>query len=362
MLVRTILCLAALFAAPQRARDDWKLIEAPLALEFPRDHGAHVDTRTEWWYATGVVADERGRRFGYQVTIFRQGLDARTPELGESPLRTRHALAAHVALAEIDGDRFRHAERLRRLGDGLAQLSSDDLDAQLEDVVIRREPDGALRIRAVETEAGFALDLRAVPTKLLVLHGDRGVSRKGDEPGNASAYASFTRLETSGTLTLDGASHAVRGASWFDHEWGSSQLGAGVVGWDWFGLRLEDGRELMVYRLRRADGSATDASAATLVERDGTTKHFSAAEIALTPRGTWTSERTRGVYPRSFALKIAAASLDLVVEPFLADCEVDGSASTGVVYWEGPMKVSGSASGDGFGELVGYAGSLAGRF
>lgn len=361
MLLRTILA-AACCIAPQLARDSWKSIEAPLVLDFPRDHGTHLETRTEWWYATGLVTDDRGRRFGYQVTIFRQGLDARSAAPGASPLRARHALAAHVALAEIDGGRFRHAERLRRLDDGLARLSSDDLDAVLEDVVIRREADGALRIRATEPEAGFALDLRAMPVKPLVLHGDRGVSRKGDEAGNASAYASFTRLDTSGSLTIDAARHDVRGASWFDHEWGSSQLGAGVVGWDWFGLRLDDGRELMVYRLRRAGGSATAASAATLVERDGTSTRFDAARIALTTRSTWTSPRTRGVYPSSFALKIDSAGLDLVVEPFLADCEVDGSASTGVVYWEGPVRVSGSATGEGFGELVGYAGSLAGRF
>jgi len=359
-------------ASPEeRAR--WSAIHAPLALEWPRDHGAHPDFRTEWWYATGELADADGRAFGYQLTIFRRGI-ARADDAGaaserRSNLRAYDVYAAHLAIVDLAArdrpDALRSAERLRRAGAGMAGASVRDLDSWVEDWSIRRDEDGAIRLAA--SDGDLALGLALAPEKPLVLHGDGGVSRKGAADGNASAYVSWTRLATRGSITFAGRAHDVAGESWFDHEWGTSFLESGIAGWDWLALRFADGRELMLYRMRDRDGAPTAASSATLVERDGTARSLSAAEFDCAPAaldpstpGTawWRSPRSGARYPTAWRVRVPSASIDATVEARVPACEVDGRASTGVVYWEGPVRVAGSHAGSGYLEMTGYAASL----
>jgi predicted secreted hydrolase len=359
--------LAASFApsaarAPEQEPGTWRRITAPLSTSFPRDHGAHFDCRTEWWYATGELATASGAQFGFQVTIFRQGADPEPLPEGASPLRVKHVYSGHFVLIELATGALVHAERLRRATPGLAYASAETLDTRLESWRIALDASGALVITADDVTRGIALALTLTPEKPLVLHGAEGISRKGDAPGDASAYASWTRLAARGSLVRGGASEDVSGGAWFDHEWGSSQLGAGVLGWDWFALRLDDGRELMAYRLRRADGSAHPASSATLVERDGRATYVPLAGFTCEVSRTWTSPRTGAVYPARWRIRVAQAALDVEVAARVPDCEIDGRASTGVIYWEGPVAVTGSAAGTGYAELTGYAGSLARRF
>jgi predicted secreted hydrolase len=349
--------------AQDQEDDGWRRITAPLELSWPRDHGAHPDTRTEWWYATGELEDGDGARFGYQLTIFREGIDPRPPKDGESRLRAREVIAGHFALVELADGRFVDAERLRRAGLGLAGASRDDLYAFVEDWSIERRADDTLRLRARDRAGGgIALDLELRPQKPLVLHGEGGVSRKGSRPGDASAYASWTRLASAGTITFSGREHAVRGESWFDHEWGSSELGKEISGWDWYGLRLADGRELMLYRLRGSGGAAAASASATLVERDGTTRTLAASEFELLPISSWKSPRSGAEYPLHARIRVPSAGLDLEVDARVEGCELDTRATTGPIYWEGPVSVRGSVAGSGYGEFTGYAGSLAGRF
>ena len=340
----------------------WRQITGPPALHFPRDHGAHPDYRTEWWYLTGLVTAASGERFGFQLTFFRQGLAPGPPEDGSSRLRARQVLAAHLAVANIDRGRFLHAERLRRAGGGLAGFSVDDLHLWLDDWSLERRSDGLLAARARDVERSVGLELELQPIRELVRQGDAGYSRKGPDPGNASAYLSWTRLAVSGEIEADGDRLQVRGTAWFDHEWGTSQLGEDVVGWDWFSLRLDDGRDLMVYRLRRADGTADPYSSGTLVTAGGDVLRLGVADVAIEAAGRWTSPASGGAYPSGWRLRVPDHGIDLEVRPLVEAAEVNGTRSTGVVYWEGPVAVSGSTAGEGYVELTGYAGSLEGRF
>jgi predicted secreted hydrolase len=358
---RRLAALALLLAAPAVAAG-WARITAPLALAFPRDHGSHPDVRSEWWYTTGIVTDTDGRRFGFELAFFRQGLDPSPPGPGSSSLRARQILAAHLAVADVGGGRLRFAERVRRADAQLARAGSGDLDVFIEDWEMHRLPGGVIEISAEDRDSGTALALALDPETPLVLEGEGGVSRKGPEPGNASAYVSYPRLAVRGRLTVDGRRREVKGEGWFDHEWGTSQLGGGVVGWDWLGLRLADGRALMVYRLRQADGSAAPQSAATLIGRDGAPRHLAAPEFAVEPLSFWTSPHARARYPTHLRVLVAGAGLDIEVRPMIADAEIDARASTGTVYWEGPVTASGTVTGEGYLELTGYAGSLSGLF
>ena len=359
----TWLLLAVLVGAFASAEGPaWREVTGPPDLDLPRDHGAHPDHRTEWWYVTGLLDGDDGRRYGFQVTFFRQGMAPDEAPTGTSNLRARQIAAAHIAVAEIDAGRFHHAERLRRWGGGLAGAATDDLHVWLEDWSMRRGPDGAVTVDARDPAAAIGLDLELRPTGPLVRHGIDGYSRKGADPGNASAYLSWTRLAVGGRIEVAGATVAVTGTAWFDHEWGSSQLGAGVVGWDWFSLRLADGRDLMVYRLRRDDGSSDPYSSGTLVGPDGGTTRLDRDDVKLSPLEWWTSPATGGRYPVRWRLEVPAHAIDLEVEALLPSAELDGRATTGVVYWEGPVEASGSARGEGYAELTGYAGTLEGRF
>jgi predicted secreted hydrolase len=232
----------------------------------------------------------------------------------------------------------------------------------LEDWSMRREADDRVHIDASDPAAGFGLALALLPEKPLVLHGERGYSRKGPEPGNASAYASWTRLAVEGTLALGDRELAVRGQAWFDHEFGSGQLSAGIEGWDWFSLQLDDGREVMLYALRGADGRPSEFSAGTLVGRDGSARHLARDDFTIEALASWTSRRSGARYPSGWRLRVPSHAIDVRALPVLEDCELDASRSSGVVYWEGPIRLEGTHAGAGFAELTGYAGTLAGRF
>ena len=340
----------------------WREITGPPVLDLPRDHGAHPNTRTEWWYVTGLVNGDDGRRYGFQITFFRQGLAAGGPAPGSSILRARQIAAAHLAIADIEAGEFHHAERLRRSGGGLAGWSTDDLAVWLDDWEMRRDDTGRLKIVAVDMETGIGLDLTLEPRKPIVLQGDSGYSQKGPSPGNASAYLSWTRLSVGGAIEIDGRTIAVDGNAWLDHEWGSSQLGDGVVGWDWLSLRLADGRDLMVYQLRRGDGSADSYSSGTVVAADGSTIRLRQDNFEITPLEWWTSTATGGRYPVRWRINVPEHGIHLEIVGLLPNAELDGRATTGVVYWEGPVEATGSHRGEGYVELTGYAGSLEGRF
>jgi predicted secreted hydrolase len=358
---RRLAALALLLAAPAVAAG-WARITAPLALVFPRDHGAHPDVRTEWWYTTGNVSDAGGRRFGFELAFFRRGLDPTPPAPGSSSLRARQILAAHLAVADVARGGLRFAERVRRLDGLLAGAATEDLDVVIEDWAMRRLASGAIELGAEDRASGTALSLSLEPQTPLVLEGNGGLSRKGPEPGNASAYVSYPRMAVRGRLTVDGRPHVVEGEAWFDHEWGTTGLAPGVVGWDWLGLRLADGREVMLYRMRRGDGSAAPESAGTLIGRDGASRQLTSAEFTVEPLAFWTSPRTRSRYPSLLRVLVPSAGLDLEVRPMISDAEIDARASTGTVYWEGPVTASGTVTGEGYLELTGYAGSLSGLF
>jgi predicted secreted hydrolase len=260
------------------------------------------------------------------------------------------------------GPRGQHhlAQRLRRAGAGLAGLGREDLQVWLEDWELHRHPDGSLGLLASDRAAGIGLELTLEPVSGPILHGDGGYSQKGEDEGNASVYVSWTRLTTTGERLLGQRRLPVTGESWFDHEWGTSQLGEEVLGWDWFGLRLDSQRELMVYHLRRHDGGLDPRSAGTLVEGGGkVVHHLAAGEIDLRELDSWTSPASGATYPIAWSLQVPGHDIDLEVRALVAVAEMDTRHSTGTVYWEGPVEVTGTSQGQGYAELTGYTGQLA---
>jgi predicted secreted hydrolase len=323
------------------------------AFDFPNDHGPHPDFATEWWYFTGNLADRNTRRFGYQLTLFRVGLVPGEPD-DVSSWRAHQFYMGHLAVSDIASGEHHHSERFSRAAAGLAGTGKQPFSVWLGPWQISGTATGdslpfPLRLSAASDNFGIDLTVER-GARAMVLQGDRGLSQKGAEPGNASYYYSLTRLPTAGTIRVGQATFSVTGNSWFDREWSSSALAADQAGWDWFALHLNDGRDLMYYQMRGTDGNAQRFSSGVLVDVDGTATRLAHDQVNLAVQGEWSSERgTR--YPVEWRLQVPDHDLDLSVTAAFDDQEM----ALTVHYWEGAVDVSGSHSGVGYLELSGYA-------
>ena len=325
--------------------------------DFPADHGPHPAFKAEWWYVTGNVraTDGTGRRFGVQFTVFRSALAPDTAGADRpSGWATDQLYMAHVAVGDVAAERFYSAERFARGAAGLAGASAEPVAAFVGPVRLEATgpAGGPVPLRITGQAEGAAFDLRARPLKPVVLQGDRGLSQKGAGAGNASYYYAQTRMATEGTVTVGGETIPVEGLSWLDREWSTSALAPGQVGWDWFALHLDDGRDLMLYQLRRSDGGKDPLSEGSLVAADGTKTRLGARDFALEPVETWTSP-LGGTYPVRWRVRVPSAGLDLEVAATFDAQELDAT----VRYWEGAVDVTdaGGARGTGFLEMTGYA-------
>lgn len=352
---------AVLPDAPALDLDGFERAVEPRAWSFPADHGAHPAFQTEWWYYTGNLATEDGRRFGYQFTIFRRAL---TPGERPSPSewRANQVYMAHFTVTDVADGAFYQAQRFSRGAAGLAGATTEPrYRVWLDDWAVSARDDAAEQIMITARSPEAAVELELHQLKPPALHGRDGLSPKSGEPGNASYYYSLSRLATSGVIAIGAEQFSVTGASWMDHEFGTSALGPDAQGWDWFGLHLDGNRELMVGQIRLVDGGIEPAFGGLLIEADGGTVPLSASEITIEPLGWWTSPHSGATYPAEWRITVApegGVPLTLYVEPLLADQELH----EGIVYWEGAVRVSGDATGYGYAELTGYHGTMRDRF
>jgi predicted secreted hydrolase len=339
---------------------EWKIAEPGWKYEFPRDHHAHPEFKTEWWYFTGNLFDQEGQRFGYELTFFRQGI---RPAAARDPNASRFIVDdlkfAHFAVSDVNGRQFRYEQKMNRGAFGEAGF--DDPAPRLawiENWSLTAKGDDAFELTASGTAGTLRLDLRS--TRPPIVHGENGVSVKTAGGGSASHYYSIPRLETTGTLAGNGSARTVRGESWFDHEWSSSQLGKGQVGWDWVCLQWEDGAALMLYRMRLENGGVDSSSSGTWIAPDGTTTHLQAADFQMTPTAFWKSNASNARYPTGWRIVLPAQRADFTIKAAIEDQELKLGPIT---YWEGAIDAAGTRDGRpikgrGYLELTGYAGKL----
>ena len=329
--------------------------------QFPRDHFSHPNFETEWWYYTGNLHTRQGRRFGFELTFFRYAI--REDAEGDSPWNIGDLYLAHLTLSDIEGQRFYKTDRLNRSGPGLA--GADAGKALIWNGNWRVQwlepatPKGPQRLTAYVDE--FSLELDLSPLKPPVFHGVNGISQKAAGEGKASHYISFTRLAVSGSLALQNETFEVKGLAWMDHEFSTDSLGADQIGWDWMSIQLDDDSELMLYRMRRSDGTADPHSSGTYIYANGRTRHLDWSQIQMTPAADsdWKSPTTGGVYPLMWKVEIPHLDLRLTGTTDLDDQEVVSERRVGPSYWEGAMNFSGQKAGKpiagvGYLEMTGY--------
>jgi predicted secreted hydrolase len=340
----------------------WTDAKADYAWSFPRDHWAHAGYKTEWWYFTGHLESGGQQRFAYQFTLFKVGLNATST--AASDWSTEALVMGHLAITDLATGEHRFSEVVQRLAPSLGGFGAP-MDGH---VAWCRAPAGTagtwnldwqegFRFDARDSRQKFALSLTTHEAKPLVFQGPHGLSRKGSDARSASLYYSETRLDTRGTVELDGKTYAVTGESWMDKEFGSNLLAQGQVGWDWLSLQLADGRELMLYVLRDA-GGGIDWASGTLVAKDGMPTYLGRDDFTVTASGAWESPQSGARYPMHWRVEVPGQAVSLEVEPLARAQENVSHVIPKLFYWEGAVTVSGSASGRGFVELTGYASSL----
>lgn len=327
--------------------------DAPRAFEFPADHGPHPDYRSEWWYLVAHLRDQDGRRFGAQFTLFRQALaPPETPLVGASRWRSRQVWMAHVALTSPSGHQA--SERFARGALGLAGVQAQPFRAWIEDWQLRADDDAdwlpmTLTARVDDSAEPFALHLQLSRGRGPLLQGDDGLSRKGEQATNASYYYSQTRLPVAGEIELAGRRYQVEGLGWIDREWSTSVLEPGQVGWDWFALHLDDGRDLMLFQVRDASGRASTRGGMLATGDNKAPQPLEPGADALQPLAYWNDERGNA-WPVRWQLSLP----ELGVEGRIAAWHEDQLNRLAVRYWEGPVCLQGTVNGCGFMELTGY--------
>ena len=344
---RRAFMLSCLLSAIADAAPQYAKVLRGLALQFPRDHGAHPDFRTEWWYVTGAL-DLPRKDIGFQLTFFR----VRTgfAEALVSPIAASQILFAHAAVT-VPGDKLLHADRAARANLG-AGFSTADCDVHIGAWQMQRNASDVFALKA--QDAQFAFDLTLTPTQPKMLQGDAGFSQKGARAEQASYYVSWPQLQVEGSIVLDGKVQRARGLAWFDHEWSSEVLSEADVGWDWMGINLTDGGALMAFRIRNKVGATVFAHAA-LRDKAGRTQAWSGHEVQFKALRNWRSARGTE-YPVETELRFGPHVIR--TKPVIDDQELSTRHPAPVTYWEGLVQVDGTLTGRGYLELTGYAGKI----
>jgi predicted secreted hydrolase len=360
------LILALLLAGGAGAGEGFEVPRPGRTFAFPRDHGVHPEYKTEWWYYVGHLKAASGESYGYQLTFFRVGLRQSPPpdSRPHSAWSLHTVYFAHLALTDPARRTFAFRDRAGRDALGLSGAAAGPMQVWVDDWRAQLQGDD---FHLTAHDRGLGLDLVLTPVKPPALHGEGGYSRKSSQANAASYYYSLTRLQTRGRLTVDGRVLPVTGESWMDHEFFTGAMAPNLAGWDWFGLQLADGREVMLYLLRQKDGTVDPASAGSLIGPAGRVRHLTRADFTVKATGAWTSPHTHTKYPAGWEITIPGAGYRLTLTPVLADQEIRAAAPAQVTYWEGEVKIAGTRDGApitglGYAELTGYAGGLAGRF
>jgi predicted secreted hydrolase len=347
---------------PSRSPVASSVARDPQPVRFPSDDAPH-DRLTEWWYYTGHLVANGGRRFGFEFVVFRA-------ERAGFPV----SWASHLALTDERGARFRYDQRTEIGPQVDRSVDGGGFDLAVQGGGPRfgmagrtgrgaawqmRGGDGRDQLVAASAPAAFAISLTLdAQAREPVLHEKIGYVDFG--PAGGSYYYSRTRMHASGTLTLDGAAAPLRvdGIAWFDHQWGDFIPLSARGGWDWFAVNLSDGTDLMISMIRDRSGNYPLAYG-ELVQPNGVHVHLDADAFAVRSRSRWTSPTTGISYPSGWTIAIPEQQLTIDLRPTVPGQELDTRASTGVTYWEGSQVVQASRAGRSLGgeayvELTGY--------
>jgi predicted secreted hydrolase len=323
--------------------------------KFPADHRAHNEYRTEWWYYSGHLQAEGGKEFGFELTFFRSAVSPPGGIKGDVGA-AHNAYMAHFTVTDVAKQKFYQEEKLSHSGLASSGASESTYKLWMGTWGVQQVA-GKHVLTAGDKDVSINLVLSE--GKAPTIHGQNGISQKAPCAGCASHYYSLTRMPVNGKLTIAGKSLAVKGIAWMDHEFGTNQLSADEIGWNWYSIQLDDNTELMLYAMRLRNGQYDPSSAGTIIFADGRLEHLAFSSYQVSAQSSWSSPHTYANYPANWHVVVPGKNIDLNIEPLLADQEVV-SISGENTYWEGACKVVGTKDGKpihgrAYVELAGYA-------
>ncbi len=319
-------------------------------LKFPEDLNFKKDFRIQWWYFTGHLYDEEGREFGYELTFFVVNVQKKK---FKSKFGVNRIYISHFGITDVLNEKFHFSEKSDSGAFGFAELNENELNLRIDENNLKYSVINGFYIKAYDREKAIELFLN--PLKPIVLHGENGYFRKSEESSFiASYYFSYTNLYTHGTLKIGNNKFKVTGKSWFDREILSNLMGTKHSGWDWFSIKFDDEREIMLYILRKRDGSIDIHSSGTFVYADGRYRNLSNKEFTVIAKSFYVSKKTKAKYPIEWEIKIPSEEVNIRIKPLVKDQEVLAYKTTGNYYWEGTCKVEGSSNGRAYVEMTGY--------
>ena len=332
----------------------------PREFTFPHDHGPHKAFKTEWWYYTGNLEDEDSNEFGYQITIFRNGLEPEkdSPKPKNNKWQSKQVYMAHFAISDIDNKKFYSFEKYSRDSVALAGAKAEPHQVWLKNWSIKsfdNKEGETFPVLITAKEKDIELQLELDPVKPITLQGLNGLSQKTQGLGNASYYYSISKLASVGNIKIKDKTYKVKGYSWLDREWSTSSLGDNLVGWDWFALQLSNDIEIMYYRLRDGEGGSDPHSSGVIIDSEGQSHSFSYKDIKLKEKGYFHSSYSDAKYPINWSMEIPKIDLNINIKSNLKDQEHRNQYP----YYEGSVSINGKfadkkIAGKGYMELVGY--------
>ncbi len=318
-------------------------------VKLPEDFYFKKDYRIQWWYFTGHLFDKNGREFGYELTFFVVGVQQRNYK---SRFGVNNIFISHFAITDIRNNKFYFSESAETGVFNFAGAKEDELKVWVGEDILRGNIN-LIYIKASDNKK--MLNLKLIPVKRVVLHGEKGYSRKSEEsPLISSIYFSYTNMKSEGEIQIDDQIFKVTGKSWFDREISSRRLSENQEGWDWFGIQLNNEKEIMLYILRNKKGSMDKFSSGTIIYPDGRFRHLLKNEFKIKALSYYKSRKTKAKYPSKWVVSIPSEGLTLTITPFIEDQEVVAYSTTGNYYWEGACKVSGTLNGRAYVEMTGY--------
>ncbi|WP_096526893.1 lipocalin-like domain-containing protein [Candidatus Nitrosoglobus terrae] len=326
-------------------------VEAPWQFSFPRDHSAHPHYQTESWYFTGSLDSKQGKRFGFQLSFFRVGL--KPPKTAHRPSLwdTREVYRGHFSLTDINQSHFQVSERFSRSALKLSGSSLYPPKIWLENWYFQ----------ALEGENSNSFHLQATAHNMridLTLHNLKPPFLSGQDPAKqrSTFYAyQLPRLRAQGKVQINQNTYPVEGLAWLDHAWGAIPIPTGPVVWDRFLLQLEDGRDLLGFRLRRRDGSGVPINSGFLIDQNGKIQILDRDNFTIEVLNYWQSPSSKINYPSRWQLRVPDQGLDLSLIPYVNNQELNLTLR----YWGGIVKATGkdygeTVEGQGYIELIGY--------
>ncbi|MEC9493266.1 lipocalin-like domain-containing protein [Flexistipes sp.] len=344
-----IIVLIALLISAAAYAENYTTLSPDDSVKLNQDLYYRKNFASQWWYLTGHLETEDGRKFGYELTFFAVGVNKKE---FQSAFGLNNLFISHFAVTDIKRNEYYQKEEISRGAYGAAGASASRLNVFVYDNVLR----GSLNQMHVEAEAeNFSIKMDLKSAKRPILNGDNGYSNKVYGCGEcASLYFSITDMDTAGVIAINGENYNVSGKSWFDREINSDYNTDKIEGWDWFSIMLDDNRELMIYRIRNRKGKANKSSYAVLIDKNGKKQKLDFSKISLDVTEYFKSEITGSEYPVGWHIRIPEKNIDIKIKPYVKNQEFIATYSTFNYYWEGACSVTGTDKGKAYIELTGY--------